>query len=189
MKPISFLVRTLRLWLRSRRQRYRAYAIHGILVPAGSEIARPDAIKIGVRFALGMQCKIYCQDPENGSRLVIGDRVALNDNVMINADCGGKITIGNDVLIGPNAVIRAANHRFSDVGQLIAAQGHDVGSIDIGDDVWIGANAVILPNVRIGKGTVIGAGSVVIGDVPDYSVAVGVPARVIRSRLANGIAT
>lgn len=189
MKAISFLVRSLRQWLISRRQRYRAYAIHGIWVPAGSEIAQADAIRIGVRLSLGKQCKIYCQDPENGSQLIIGDRVALNDNVMINADCGGKITIGNDVLIGPNVVIRASDHRFSDVARPIVEQGHNAGRIDIGDDVWIGANAVILPNVRIGKGTVIGAGSVVNGDLPEYAVAVGVPARVIKTRASNDIAT
>jgi galactoside O-acetyltransferase len=189
MKAISFLMRSLRQWVIGRRQRYRAYAIHGIWVPAESEIAQAEAIKIGARFSLGRQCKLYCQDPENGSQLVIGDRVALNDNVMINADCGGKITIGNDVLIGPNTVIRAADHRFSDFGRPIVEQGHIGGSIDIGDDVWIGANAVILPNVRIGRGTVIGAGSVVNADVPDYSVAVGVPARVVKSRVPNDIAS
>lgn len=146
-------------------------------------------VTIGSRLGISPDCRILCQDPEHGSELRIGNNVQLNFAVMINADCGGKITIGNDVLIGPNVVIRASDHRFSDVARPIVEQGHNAGRIDIGDDVWIGANAVILPNVRIGKGTVIGAGSVVNGDLPEYAVAVGVPARVIKTRASNDIAT
>lgn len=188
MKAVSFVARSIAYWLIAWRQRYRAYALHGVLVPAQSEMDRADAIKVGARLSLGKQCKLYCHDPENGSQLIIGDRVALNDNVMINADCGGRIIIGNDVLIGPNTVIRAADHRFGDRERPIAAQGHNPGSIEIGDDVWIGANAVILPNVRIGRGTVVAAGSVVNADLPEYAVAVGVPARVIKTRAPNDLA-
>jgi len=60
-------------------------------------------------------------------------------------------------------VIRAANHRFADVSRPIMRQGHDYGEIVIEDDVWIGANCVITPNVRIGRGAVVGAGAVVKG--------------------------
>ncbi|MCE9640174.1 MAG: hypothetical protein K8S22_08520 [Betaproteobacteria bacterium] len=61
-------------------------------------------------------------------------------------------------------------------------QGHAAGVIDVADDVWIGANTVILPDVSIGKGAIIGAGSVVTKDVPAYSIAAGVPAKVIGTR-------
>jgi acetyltransferase-like isoleucine patch superfamily enzyme len=57
-----------------------------------------------------------------------------------------------------------------------------VAKVIIEDDVWIGANATILPGVRVGKGSVIGAGSVVTNDIPEYSIAVGIPARVISKR-------
>ena len=56
------------------------------------------------------------------------------------------------------------------------------GKIKIEDDVWIGSNVIILPNINIGKGSIIGAGSVVTKNIPEYSVAVGVPARVIKNR-------
>ena len=182
MKAISFLLRGAYHWLAAQCCRYRVYARHGILLPSGSEITQFDAIVIGAGFTLGKQCKLYCHDPQNGSRLTIGDRVALNDNVTINADCGGKITIGNDVLIAPNVVLRAANHQYELRDVTINKQGHAAGVINIADDVWIGANAVILPNVSIGKGAIIGAGSVVTGDVPAYAIAAGVPAKVISSR-------
>ena len=182
MKAISFLVRSTYHWLIGQFRRYRVFARHGILLPSGSDITQFDAIEIGAGFSLGKQCKLYCHDPENGSRLTIGDRVALNDNVMINADCGGKITIGNDVLIAPNVVLRASNHQYERRDMPINTQGHAAGFITVGADVWIGANAVILPNVSIGQGAIIGAGSVVTNDVPAYAIAAGVPAKVISSR-------
>jgi galactoside O-acetyltransferase len=139
-------------------------------------------VRVGEEFELSSLCQIYCQDPERGSELVIGSRVKLNTGVMINADCGGKIRIGNDVLIGPYAVIRAANHRADRIDVPIRLQGHEAGEIVIGDDVWLGAQVVVVPGVRIGRGAVVAAGSVVTHDVPDYAIVAGVPARQIGTR-------
>ncbi|MEO7775002.1 MAG: DapH/DapD/GlmU-related protein [Steroidobacteraceae bacterium] len=164
------------------RGRWRAFRRFGVVLPPGAVITHADAIRIGARFGISSGCRLICQDPDKGSRLTIGDDVLLNTGVLINADCGGRISIGNKVLLGPNVVIRAAGHRFDDKQQPILTQGHEAGSIDIGDDVWIGANAVILPNVRIGSGCVVGAGSVVTRDLPDHAVAMGVPARVSKIR-------
>lgn len=182
MTALRYALCNLFHWLRSHYFRYRVYMLHGILLPAGSEIMRPDAVKIGKRFSMGTSCRIYCHDPENGSAISIGDRVALNDSVMINADCGGKITIGNDVLIAPNVVLRASNHKYDSRDKPVNAQGHAAGHINVSDDVWIGANVVILLNVSIGRGAIIGAGSVVTRDVPPYSIAAGKPAKVIGTR-------
>lgn len=113
-------------------------------------------------------------------RLTIGDDVAINDNVWINA--AGGISIGNYVIIGPKSVIHSANHKFDDVDIPIQKQGHYFKHTVIENDVWLAAAVVVTPGARIGKGSVIGAGSVVVGDIPPYSVAVGVPARVVKSR-------
>ncbi len=182
MNALRYALRNLYRWLQSHYFRYRVYSLHGILLPAGSEIMRPDAVKIGKRFSMGTSCRIYCHDPENGSAITIGDRVALNDSVMINADCGGKITIGNDVLIAPNVVLRASNHKYDRRDKPINVQGHAAGLINVADDVWIGANVVVLLNVSIGQGAIIGAGSVVTSDIPPYSIAAGIPAKVIGAR-------
>jgi acetyltransferase-like isoleucine patch superfamily enzyme len=64
----------------------------------------------------------------------------------------------------------------------IYLQGHDSGDISIGNDVWIGSHVVVLPGVKIGNSVVIGANSVVTKDVPDFGVAIGSPAKVIRYR-------
>jgi galactoside O-acetyltransferase len=118
----------------------------------------------------------------NGGCLKIGANCSFNHNVILAAS-QGEILIGNDVLVGPNAVIRAADHEFSDPTKLIRLQGHRGGRIEIGDNVWLAANVVVTPDVRIGEGTVVGAGSVVTDDLPPMTVCAGVPARPIRSRL------
>ena len=117
--------------------------------------------------------------------IIVGDKFEVNGNVRIVADCGGKIIIGNSVMIGPNTVIRASNHQFKDAAKDIWLQGQTGGTITIGDDVWIAANVVILAGVRVGSHSVIAAGAVVTKDVPEYSVIGGVPAKLIRKRIAH----
>lgn len=96
----------------------------------------------------------------------------------------GRIVIGDDVTFGPRVMATAANYRFND-GQPVRSNAMDEKEIAIGDDVWIGAYAIILPGARIGRGAVIGAGSVVTGEIPDWAIAVGSPARVVgRRRIA-----
>lgn len=124
------------------------------------------------------RCSLYAR---NG-QLQIGSRSALNSGVFIDAEDGGRISIGNDCGIGPGTVLRAANHNFEQTGVPINTQGHKAGAIIIEDDVWIGANCTILPDVRIGTGAVVGAGAVVTRDIPPYAIATGVPARVTGSR-------
>lgn len=137
-------------------------------------------------ISLGSGCRIgrgSFLTATNGS-LELARDVAIAPLVNIGAD-HGSIRIGNKVAIGPGTVIRAANHRFCDPDQAIMSQGHMAGVVDIGDDVWIGANCVITPDVRIGRGAVIGAGAVVTRDIPPLAIAAGVPARVIGQRGAR----
>jgi acetyltransferase-like isoleucine patch superfamily enzyme len=94
--------------------------------------------------------------------------------------------IGNHVMIASKASIIADNHVYSNPDKLIIEQGFQGGDVVIEDDVWIGCNSVILPNVTIGKGAVVAAGSVVSSDIPPYAVVVGNPARMISSRKKSG---
>jgi galactoside O-acetyltransferase len=184
-KMLAFLQISPRLLVRGVRRlsmMCAAYAEHGVLPPIGSVISRASDITIGKNFRMSEQCFLYCQDAERGSRLAIGDDVLLNVGVMVNADCGGAVSIGSRVLIGPYTVIRAANHRIDDIEVPIMRQGHKPGSIVIEDDVWIGAHATILPDVSIGRGAVIAAGSVVTRNIPAMAIAAGSPATVLRYR-------
>ena len=94
----------------------------------------------------------------------------------------GQVTIGHDVRIAPQVMIIAANHNFDDLEQPIRAQGLTPEPIVIEDDVWLGGRVVVTAGVTIGRGSVIGAGAVVTKDIPPYSVAVGVPAKVVGRR-------
>lgn len=110
----------------------------------------------------------------------IGRRTSLNQGVII--DGFGGVTIGDGVRIAAYAVINTADHEFADPDCMICDQGFVVAPVVIEDDVWIGTGAVIGKGVRVGRGSVIGAGAVVTRDIPPDSVAVGLPARVIRNR-------
>jgi len=182
LATLRVLPRLLLGWLRRVQMQARMYANHGHALPDGAVCRHPEHISIGADFGISEQCHLFCQDPENGSTLEIGDSVKLNVGAVIAADCGGKIRIGNRVLIGPYVVIRAANHKFDDPTTPIMQQGHSPGTVIVEDDVWIGAHVVVLANVRIGRGAVIAAGSVVSRDIPERAVAAGAPATVVRYR-------
>jgi Acetyltransferase (isoleucine patch superfamily) len=86
-------------------------------------------------------------------------------------------------------IITTQGHFFQKTDRFMKDQPTLVAKIVIEDDVWIGANATILPGVKVGRGSVIGAGSVVNKDIPEYSLAVGVPAKVIRNRKEAALET
>ena len=97
-------------------------------------------------------------------------------------DQSGLISIGDNSRIAPNCMLIAADHVFADPEKPIRCQGMKPGNITIEDDVWVGGGAHINAGVTIGRGSVIGAGAVVTKDIPPMSVAVGVPAKVIKKR-------
>ena len=85
------------------------------------------------------------------------------------------------MLLARNVYIADHAHAFEDPSRPVLDQGvDDIRPIEIGDGAWLGQNVVVCPGVRIGRGAVVGANAVVRDDVPDFSLAVGVPARVVR---------
>ncbi len=94
-----------------------------------------------------------------------------------------SIRIEDDVYFGPNVYVTDQNHGHTDLAVPIGHQSAPEKPVSIGAGSWIGTNAVILPGVSIGRHVVVGAGSIVTGDLPDFSIAAGVPARVVGSQL------
>ena len=93
-----------------------------------------------------------------------------------------QVVIGEYVLIGSNCLVSDQSHAFKDLDRPIMGQGCDhIKPVFIGAETWIGNNVAVLPGVTIGRHCVIGAGSIVRTSIPDFSVAVGVPARVVRT--------
>ncbi len=110
-----------------------------------------------------------------------GKNITLGERIFINSGCKfqdqGGVVIGDDCLIGHNTVMATLNHDLSPIRR---ADMHPA-PIVIGRNVWIGSNATVLPGVTIGDNSVVAAASVVTKDVPENSVVVGSPARVVRS--------
>lgn len=108
--------------------------------------------------------------------VVIGNhtRVGLGNTII------GPVTIGDNVNLAQNVIISGLNHNFEEVDKSISEQGVRTKETVISDDVWIGGNCVVLSGIHIGKHVVIGAGSVVTRDIPDFCVAVGNPARIVK---------
>jgi galactoside O-acetyltransferase len=165
-----------------RRLLYRAALAESgrtLSIARGVEIACPRNIRVGDHIYLARGAVLRACDD---AQVVIGNRFGANGNARIIADKGGRIMIGDDVMIGPNVVIRASNHGSERLDMAMWDQPHTGGTIQIGDDVWIGANAVIVPDVAIGSHAIVAAGAVVTHNVPEYAIAAGVPARVIGDR-------
>lgn len=118
-------------------------------------------------------------------RIVIGDGVYLNRGVMVAAM--GLVEIGDHTMIANGSLVTDADHESRDHDRPISWQGYvSKGPTRIGDNCWLGANVVVTSDVTIGQRCIIGANSTVTTDIPAYSLAVGSPARVIRSLRADG---
>ena len=140
-----------------------------------------------IRFAICKHMFAKCGrnvNVEHGADIGSGSYIEIGDNSGIGVNCTIKrAKIGNNVMIGPDVVFVTQNHRIDDPEKPLQGQGYTIDPpIEIGDNVWIGTRAIILPGKKIGKNAVIGAGSVVTKDVPDYAVFAGNPAKLIRLR-------
>jgi maltose O-acetyltransferase len=113
---------------------------------------------------------------ERGGELTIGDRTFLNYGVSIGAT--HSIRIGSDCSFGP--YVNVVDTGFHGLEPERRGERPPPEPVRIGDNVWLGVRVIVLPGVAIGDGAVIGAGSVVTGDIPPRALAVGVPARVLR---------
>lgn len=126
-----------------------------------------------------------------GYHISIGRRSKIHKNTIIGENSGigygceinNGVTIGDNVMMGPDVLIYTQNHCTADLDIPMREQGmKEIEPVYICDDVWIGARVCILPGVTIGRGTIVGACTVVSKDIPPYSVVVGNPARIVKNR-------
>jgi len=115
------------------------------------------------------------------------DNIHFGRNTRVNSYCQfrckeGKIWVGSNVLFGQFISVIAHSYNYADRDRLIIEQGMYSRDVVIEDDVWIGAYSIIMPGVKVGKGAVVGASSVVSNDIPPYEVWAGIPARKINDR-------
>lgn len=150
----------------------------GAIIESGVEIytTHPGTIKLGNHIHIGRNTVI--SNYEGRGCVCVGDNTSIGWNN--NFYCQGGLRVGSNVLFASNVCVLTSNHGFTDIAIPIKQQVSEYGAVEIGDDSWIGYNAIILPGVKIGRHVVIGAGSVVTHDMPDYSVCAGSPCKVIR---------
>ena len=151
--------------------------------------ARGCEIGSGVEMSWGVTIR--------GGHFSIGDRVRIREGVILqgphvtigsDSDINpyttiyGKVSIEKDVMISSHVMLAGGTHEFDSIEMPMRLQDCNISGISVEEDVWIGANVVVTDGVRIGKGSIIGAGSVVTKSVIPYSIVAGNPARLIRSR-------
>lgn len=121
---------------------------------------------------------------EHGADIGSGRFTSIGDNSGIGVDCraAGPLEIGANVMMGPEVVIQSASHSFERTDIPMIEQGETKMTVVIEDDVWIGTRAIILPGRRIGRGSIVGAGSIVTKDVAPYTIVAGNPAVVVGQR-------
>lgn len=164
-------------------------------------IRHPDKIYIGDNVIIDDYAVLDGKGTDN-NRIIIGDNVMIGRSSVISCK-NGNITIGENSNIAMNCFIQSAkevnigknvlfaaycyvigggDHETERTDIPIIAQGQIVKGITIEDNCWIGASVKVLDGVKIGRDSIIGAGAVVTKDIPDYAIAVGVPAKVVKTR-------
>jgi len=144
-----------------------------------------DGIVLGDNVSIARDSILFCTGviAQKGTGITIGNGTGISARAYFSGQ--GGIKIGDEVIFGPEVKIFSENHNFSAPDQTIKAQGVTRIGVEIGDNCWIGGGVSILDGVIIGKGCVIAAGSVVNKSIPDNSVAAGIPAKVIKNRIAD----
>ena len=176
---------------------------HGFIAP-GATIH--GSVRFGSHIFIEDRVPIY-QD-SNGGPVVLGDRVRVQEDVCIQTGHGGSISIGagtriqrgcqieayvapihigSRVGMAPRCAFYSFDHGFVAGSDYATQPLQTKGGITIDDEVWLGHGVIVLSGVRIGKGAVVGAGSVVTRDVPAGAIVVGVPARIVKARDAGAL--
>lgn len=161
---------------RPAKKPFRKIGMNVVFEP-GVRIFHPENIEIGDYLYIGHDTFINAY---HKGEIIIGENVWIGQNCFLHG--AGKIRIGSHTGIGPYVKILTSAHDFDSEEKPIISYPLKFAPVIIKDGCDIGIGAIILPGVTIGEGSVIGAGSVVTKDVPEYTVWAGVPAKMMRRR-------
>jgi acetyltransferase-like isoleucine patch superfamily enzyme len=178
------MIRQLRARLGEQRAiQARLAGSPGARLDPTARVRSPERLTIGAHSFVDSWVLLHCggmdwSDGQGG--IDIGEHVYIGPGCVLFG--AGGIEIGDGALISPGVVITSHQHTFAERDVEIRSQPLEFARVVIERDVWIGANATVLPGVRLGGGSVVGAGAVVTKDVAPGEVVMGVPARVQRQR-------
>lgn len=183
---IKILFENFKVWIYWSFKKAQLSSRYKCVIEPGVRIKFPKNLQLGdnVKIASGVliHCGHKCMS-EMKKNVYIGDNSYIGPNSVLFGE--GEIEIGRNCEIAPGVVITSREHTYSKIDVPIREQRSEFNKVLLEDDVWIGCNASILPGVSIGKGSIVGAGAVVTKNIAPYSVAVGVPAKVIKKRNNN----
>ncbi len=173
------------MWTKTKSIWFILYQIFGMHLP----VSRRFPLAKKIRGFFGRRILTYCGKNVNIERgayftpsVSIGDHSGIGVNCELNGG-SAPITIGNNVMMGPEAIIYTSQHNFERTDIPMQMQGvAKCAPVKIGNDVWIGRRVIIMQGIEIGDGAIIGANAIVTHDVPPYAVVGGVPARIIKMR-------
>ena len=160
---------------------FRAFGKRTVLTPP-LRLSGEDRIEIGSHVFLGAGCwlQVLPDGANRATAITIGSGTSISGESVISAV--RQVTLGENVLVARNVYIADHIHHYTGIDLPILAQGvTKIKPVIIKRGAWLGENVVVCPGVQIGQGSVIGANSVVITDIPDFAVAVGAPARIVRN--------
>jgi len=176
MTRTGWVQRLRRLRLARAGLRLDRSCLVGAGVTLGEGAARLGSVEAGQECELGAGCELAAW----GGRIRLGRRVFLGPQVVIYGH--GGVEIGDETLIAMHCCILSSEHTVPGRGGIIRNEPDLLLPTRIGRDVWLGAGVKVLGGVTIGDGCVVGAGAVVTRDLPPYSIARGVPAKVVGER-------
>lgn len=164
-------------------------------------LRHPGKIRIGDNVVIDDNCLLDAKGTANGG-ITIGSGVFIGRNTILSCKNGdidlgdranlgfncevfsaSRVVLGADALLAAYCYVIGGDHDFSDTSRPVLAQGRSSAGVTIGEGVWMGAGAKILDGVTVGNHAIIGAGAVVRDSVPDHAIAVGLPAKVVGTRL------
>ena len=169
-------------------RRFAAFGARSLIAFPTGDVFGEAWIEIGDQTMIGANVTLTAgmmpgHDLGPAPVLRVGDRCVIGRGSHIIGH--HSIAIGDDVYTGPYVYITDQNHSYADPDMPIGRQWPVNTAVSIGAGSWLGAGAIILPGSRIGANVVVGAGSVVRGQVPDRCVVAGVPARIVREYVAG----
>lgn len=165
-------------------------------------LRHPHKIFIGDNVVIDDQCCLDAKGTDN-TGITIGDGVFIGRNTILSCKNGdiviedkanlgfnceifsaSRVRVGKSILMAAYTYLVGGDHLYDRVDIPVLEQGRTARGIDVDDHVWLGTHVVVTDGSRIGRDAIIGAGAVVVGEIPEFAIATGIPARVVRDRRA-----
>jgi acetyltransferase-like isoleucine patch superfamily enzyme len=164
-------------------------------------LRHPGKIRIGDNVVIDDHCCLDAKGTDNRG-IALGDRVFVGRNTILSCKNGdivldddanigfnveifsaSRVRVGKKVLVAAYTYLVGGDHLYDRTDVPVLEQGRTARGIEVDDHAWLGAHVVVTDGCRVGRDAIVGAGAVVVGEVPDFAIATGIPARVVRNRL------